>query len=91
MMHDSEQDNVFEILISDVGEMRVVLRPELPFVTEGYRLRDGKIDLFGQGERVSFSLSGETFAEAMDLEQALLLEFARNGSDPVRETELIRQ
>lgn len=91
MIEAGERDKTIEILVSDVGEMRIVLRPRLPFQVEGYRMRGASLELFGQGEKVTLDVPEDLVGEAAELDQALVLEFARTGEDPVRETDILRQ
>jgi hypothetical protein len=86
----ADRDKTVEILVSDVGEMKIVLRPRLPFIAEGYRLQDGHIELFGQGEKLPLDVPEDLRAEVADIDQALLLEFGRTGAAPERETDILR-
>jgi len=91
-MNDSgEREKTVEIMISDVGEMHIVLRPRLPFLVEGYRILEKQIELFGEGERLGLDIPEELVTEASEVDQALVTEFARSGALPVRETDILKQ
>ncbi|MFX4300056.1 hypothetical protein [Pseudosulfitobacter pseudonitzschiae] len=84
-------EKTFDVLISDIGEARLVLRPPLPFHAEGYRLNGANIEIFGDGLAMSRSLDPESMGEMDNIHQALLIEFDATGGDSVRETELERE
>lgn len=87
----ADPDKMIEIMISEIGEMTIALRPPLPFEAEGYRFNDKYVEIFGQGEKISLTLSEDIIGDAYETNQALLLEFGGNGSDPERETDLLRE
>ncbi len=90
MSDQGERDKTIEIMISEVGEMHIILRPRLPFLVEGYRIHEKQIELFGEGERLGLDIPEDMVSEALEIEQALVTEFGRTGSDPVRETDILK-
>lgn len=91
MSDAGEREKTVEIMISDVGEMHIVLRPRLPFLVEGYRIQQKQIELFGEGERLGLDIPDDMVSEANEAEQALVTEFGRTGANPVRETDILKQ
>jgi hypothetical protein len=91
MSDAGEREKTVEIMISDVGEMHIVLRPRLPFLVEGYRILEKQIELFGEGERLGLEIPEELVTEALEADQALVTEFPRTGAMPVRETDILKQ
>lgn len=85
-----EVDRTFELIVSDVGEMTIVLRPKLPFTPEGYRIPGDRLEIFGEGQKISFSLEDDILPDAKDIDQALLLEYGRTGAIPERELDLLK-
>ena len=88
-----DSDKMIEFLVSDLGEMRIVLRPELPFKAEGYRIIDDeRLEIFGEDRRISFPIDGDNLLDVIneDIEQALLVEFGRDDVDPIRERDILR-
>lgn len=81
-------EKTFDVLISDIGEMRLVVRPPLPFHAEGFRVVDGHIEIFGGGLAMSRPLDVETAEGMGEIEQALLIEFEVSGGESVRETDI---
>ena len=90
-LRDSEK--LIEFLVSDIGDLRIVLRPELPFRAEGYRIVDGAcLEVFGEDRRISFPIDKDILSDVIDenIEQALLVEFGRDDVDPMREIDILR-
>ena len=84
------EDKTFDILVSDIGEMRIVIRPPLPFHAEGFRIKEGCIELFGDGRALHASVAQDILDDTREIDQALLIEFPRNGGESQRETELVK-
>lgn len=84
-------EKTFDILVSDIGEMRLVVRPLLPFHAEGFRINGRDIEVFGDGLVMSRPIGGEILDEIDDIERALLIEFGTTGGESLRETELERE
>ena len=91
MNEAGEREKTVEIMISDVGDMHIVLRPRLPFLVEGYRIQKKQIELFGEGERLGLTIPEDLVSEVLEADQALVTEFARTGAAPVRETDILKQ
>lgn len=90
MTSKEEKDKMVEILISESGDLQIVLRPQLPFLVEGFRVLGRDIELFGFGEKVSIPCPEGSVDEVNDVDQAIVIEFERNGAGPVRETDVLR-
>ena len=88
-----DHDKLVEFLVSAIGELRIVLRPELPFVAEGYRIVDGMyLEIFGEDRKVSFLIDEDLRDDVVDesIEQALLIEFGRDDVEARRERDILR-
>lgn len=86
-----DQDKTVEIMVSDVGDMTIVLRPSLPFIAEGYRLIGNMIEVFGEDKKISLEIPTDLSSDVFETSQAILLEYAQTGSDSLRETDLLKE
>jgi hypothetical protein len=84
-------EKTFDILVSDIGEMRFVVRPPLPFLAEGFRIRDGEMEVFGGGRVMWKTITEDLRDEGAELDQAFLMEFDWQGGQTVRETDLMKE
>ena len=82
-------EKVVEIIVSDIGDVRVVIRPGLDFEAEGYRIFNGSLEIFGDGRKVSFSIPEDSRSEVLNSEQLILSEFDYGGMVPRREMDLL--
>jgi hypothetical protein len=76
-----------EILVGDLGELLITLRPELPFLAEGVRIRKVRhvAEIFGAGRRVSIEVGEDVWPALAQSEQVLLMEFRGTEADAFRE------
>lgn len=76
-----------EIIVGDLGDVLITLRPELPFLADGVRLRKGRrgAEIFGEGRRVSIEVGEEAWPALSESEQVLLMEFRGAEADAFRE------
>lgn len=84
-------DKLSEILISEVGELQIALRPVLPFAAEGFRLEAGRLEIFGEGSKIALDIEPEKWADLTEISQGLLIEFDGAGQQPARETDILRE
>jgi hypothetical protein len=85
-------DVLIEALVSDIGDVQVVLRPELPFTPESFRIdrSQGSLSLRGEGVKIDFEdISEDVLSAAEEAEQILVLEFPKTGGETLRETDLL--
>lgn len=87
---ETETEQSFEMLLSETGGLIVASRPPLPFAAEGVRIRDGRVELFGEGRLVSLRIPDEIRTDIGETDRCLLWEYAWYGRAPVRETDLYR-
>ena len=85
---DKQKEQSFEILLSETGGVIVASRPSLPFDAEGVRIRDGRIEFFGEGRFVSLRIPDDIRPDVEEADRYLLLEYAWYGREPERETDL---
>lgn len=85
---DAETEQSFEMLLSENGGMIVASRPPLPFVAEGIRIRDGRVELFGEGRLISLRIPEDMQSDIGEADRCLLLEYVWYGRAPERETDL---
>jgi hypothetical protein len=83
-------EKTIEIIVSEVGELTIVLRPALPFEADGYRLQENSIEIFGQGEKVNLPIPEDLIEEVREIDQAILFEYDRTSAEPVRETDILK-
>jgi hypothetical protein len=76
-----------EIIVSDLGDVLITLRPELPFLADGVRLRKSRrgAEIFGEGRRISIEVGEEAWPALSRSEQLLLMEFRETEADAFRE------
>lgn len=78
-------EKTFELQFGDEGATCVV-RPQFPFVSEGFRLTaSGELELFGEGRRLRFALMREDLAAIRQCDEVTLYEFPAVGDAPMRE------
>jgi hypothetical protein len=87
----ADPDKTVEILVSEVGDMTIVLRPSLPFLAEGYRIDGASLEVFGQERKISLEIPEELREDASETTRAILLEYGHSGSTPERETDLLKE
>ena len=87
-MDAAQTEQSFEMLLSENGGVIVASRPPLPFAAEGVRVRDGRVELFGEGRLISLRIPEEIRLEIGEADRCLLLEYAWYGRAPERETDL---
>lgn len=78
-----------EITVTDLGEVRVILRPSLKFFPEAYRVTDSGIDVLGAGRRVSLGVPEENRDAVRQADAIVVSEFTIGGATPERETLLL--
>ncbi|MCW3782583.1 hypothetical protein [Defluviimonas salinarum] len=84
-------EKTIEFLNGEAG-VTITVRPLLPFVAEGYRMRGASgIDVFGDGRRLPLEIPEDQVVAFAEAEEILLCEFPVEGPDPVRELVLQRQ
>ena len=87
---DEKAEQNFELLLSESGGIIIASRPPLPFAAEGFRIRDGRAELFGEGRLVSLRIPEDFRSDVEETEGCLLLEYVWYGRAPERETDLFR-
>jgi hypothetical protein len=75
-----------EILVADLGDVTVTLRPEIPFLAEGVRLLERRrLEIFGERRKIVVDVPEEAVAALSAVEQVLLVEFRDSGASAFRE------
>lgn len=87
---DVDTEQSFEMLMSETGGVIVATRPPLPFAAEGVRVREGRVEFFGEGRMVSLRIPEEIRSDVGETDRCLLLEYAWYGRAPERETDIFR-
>lgn len=78
-----------EIIVDELGYVTIAVRPMLPFLAEGCRVKDKHIDLFGEGRKITLEIPDSAAEAIQESEEVLLCEFTRSGSRPERELQLL--
>lgn len=84
------KETIKEIIVSDIGDISIIVRPQLPFLAEGVRVLDGEIAIFGEDRRVRIDLTDhqDKLAAIGAVDQILLSEYSETSAAPVRETDI---
>ena len=83
----SSREKMHEILIDpEIGSVKIVMRPHLPFLPEGFRLKNKKISLFGEGKKVDIGLEDGQAEAITDQGEITLFEFSLSSGLADRET-----
>lgn len=78
-----------EILVSEIGDVTIVTVPFLEFTSEGFRISDTSIELFGEGRALIFQADEATLLALSESGSALLIEKTDTGTSRDRETDLL--
>lgn len=77
-----------EFMVDDLGEVTVAMRPMLPFMAEGCRVRATRLDIHGEGRKLTLSIPEHARTAMGEIDELLLIEFSNEGSSPFRELQL---
>ena len=87
-MKVADVERMQEFIVDELGEMKIAIRPELPFLAEGCRVRPAQIDIHGEGRKLTLTIPEHARVAMGEVEEILLLEFSKEGSSPARELQL---
>jgi len=82
-------ERVAEFLVSDSGGVTLSVRPPLPFVPDGVRIRSGRIEIYGETKRLLFDATADLIEAIGQVSGLLLIEHPASGPDDPRELELL--
>lgn len=93
MTSSAKSENaLIELLVSDIGDVQVVLRPELPFTPENFQIdhANEKILVRGEGFKIHLDdVDPEVLNAAEKAGQIYLVEFTKTGMETFRENDLL--
>lgn len=77
-----------EFMVDDLGEVKLAVRPMLPFMAEGCRLHGTQVDIHGEGRKLTMTVPEHARKALAEVAEILLVEFSKEGSSPSRELQL---